>query len=69
MDRYRKRYLAVDRQDFDQAQEILDKYYDRGDIENVSVEFDRSCPLVLIGLECSTDDYLLIAKELGIEVK
>lgn len=69
MGRYRKRYLAVDRKDYDRAHEILDDFYRRGDVDSLSVEFSRSCPLVLIGLECSTDDYLLIAKELGIEIK
>jgi hypothetical protein len=68
MDGYRKRYLAISRKDFDQAEPILDKFYNRGDIDRITVEFRAKCDPVLIGLECSTDDYLLIAEELGIKV-
>lgn len=64
MDGYRKSYMAVSRKDYDQAEVILDKFYNRGDIDRISVEFRSKCDPVLIGLECSTDDLLDIQKEM-----
>lgn len=66
MGKYYKRYLTVDKNDYDHANDILTKFYDRGDIDSVTVESQACGQHILIGVECSTDDYLLIAKELGV---
>lgn len=64
MGKYCTYYLAVKRESYEQAQDILSKVYDRGDIDRISVEFRSGQSLVLIGLECSSDDYLFIEEEL-----
>ena len=64
MDGYRKQYIAVSREDYDQANVILDKFYSRGDIDSITVEFRAKSDPVLIGLECSTDDLNDIQKEM-----
>ena len=64
MDGYSKRYMAVGREDFDRASDILDKFYCRGDIDSITVEFKAKSDPVLIGLECSTDDLLDIQMEM-----
>ena len=68
MDRYRRRYMVIDRKDIERAREVLTKYYDRGDIDRITIEMNYKCEQILIGLECSTDDYMTIAKEFGIEL-
>ena len=71
MDGYRKKYMAVSREDFGRAEPILDEFYNRGDIDRITVEFRAKCDPVLIGLECSTDDLQDIKKairEAGISV-
>ena len=68
MGKYCKRYLTVDKSDYDHANDILTKFYDRGDIDSITVESQVRGRYVLIGIECSSDDYLLIAKELGIQL-
>ena len=64
MDGYRKKYIAVSREDFGRAEPILDKFYDRGDIDSITVEYRAKCDPVLIGLECSTDDLIDIQIEM-----
>lgn len=64
MDGYRKKYIAVSREDFDRAEPILDKFYNRGDVDRITVEFRAKCDPVLIGLECSTDDLIDIQTEM-----
>lgn len=67
MGRYCKRYLAVSREEYDRVHDILTKFFDRGDIDYITVEFRGHGDPILIGLENSTDDYSAIAKELGIK--
>lgn len=64
MDGYRKRYIAINREDYDRAEAILDKFYNRGDIDRITVEYRPKCDPVLIGLECSTDDLIDIQTEM-----
>lgn len=64
MDGYRKKYMAIKKEDWDKAEPILDKFYNRGDIDRITVEFRAKSDPVLIGLECSTDDLLDIQKEM-----
>lgn len=63
MDRYRREYLTMSQHDFERAHDILDRYYNRGDIENISVENNVRDFTVTIGLECSTDDLLALKEE------
>lgn len=68
MGKYRKLYLTVNKEDYEKAHDILEKFYNRGDIDSITIECQAKSEHVLIGVECSTDDYLLLAKELGIEL-
>lgn len=63
MDRYRRHYLTISREDYERADTILEGYYQRGDIWNVSIETDGVNLAVTIGLECSTDDLLSLKNE------
>ena len=68
MGKYHKRYLSVTKEEYERAHDILDKFYDRGDIDSITVTVRAKDEDILIGLTCSTDDYSSIAKELGINV-
>ena len=64
MDGYRKKYIAVSREDYDLAEVVLDEFYNRGDIDRITVEYRPKSDPVLIGLECSTDDLIDIQTEM-----
>lgn len=66
MGKYYKRYLTVEKKDYDHAHDILTKFYDRGDVDAITVTDNPGDKCVLIGVECSSDDYLLIIEELEI---
>ena len=68
MGKYRKYYLVVNQEAFPRADEVLEKFYNRGDLDDATVERWGKDGEVLLGLECSSDDYLLIAEELGMKV-
>lgn len=64
MDRYRRYYLTINREDHERANTILEEYYYRGDIENITIETDITRMTVTVGLECSTDDLLALQEAL-----
>lgn len=66
MGKFIKRYIAVSRKEYEEAHNILEQFYNRGDIDRITVEFRAKSDPVLIGLECSTDDLLAIQKEMRI---
>lgn len=64
MNENRKYYITVGQEDFTRVDEILRKFYDQGYLEDATVEFVGSSGAVILGLECSMFDRLLIAETL-----
>ena len=64
MCRQRMYNITVPDEQFDSTHEIIDKFYERGDIERISVNHDVIDQTHQIWLECSTDDFEDIKKEL-----
>lgn len=63
MDGYCRHYLTINREDYERANAILEEYYYRGDIENITTETDVAHHTVLVGLACSTDDLTSLKNE------
>lgn len=63
MDGYRRHYLTINREDYERANTILEEYYYRGDIENITIETDIVRCTVKVGLQCSTDDLTSLENE------
>ena len=56
--------ITVPAEQFDSAHEIIDKFYERGDIERISVNHDAMKQTYHIWMECSTEDFESIKKQL-----
>ena len=64
MCRQRMYCITVPAEQFDSAHDIIDKYYDRGDIERISVGNSVIDHTYQIWMECATDDFESLKKEL-----
>ena len=64
MCRQRMYNITVPAEQFDSAHEVINKFDERGDIERISVNHDAIDQTYQIWLECSTDDFEDIKKEL-----
>lgn len=64
MCRQRMYNITVTAEQFDSAHEIIDGFYERGDIERISVNQDVIDQTYQIWLECSTDDFESITQKL-----
>ena len=66
MGRFRKYSLAISECDQEIVDEILERYYEQGDIDSVTVEssYDSGKLLIRLWLECSEDDFIAIRNEM-----
>lgn len=64
MNENRKYYITVSQEDFTRVDETLRTLYDKGYLYEATVEFVGSSGAVILGLECSMFDRLLIAETL-----
>lgn len=56
--------ITVPAEQFESAHEIIDRYYEQGCFERISVNHDVIDQTYQIWMECGTDDYESIKKEL-----
>ena len=64
MCRQRMFSITITAEQFDSAHEIIDRYYDQGRIERISVGNDVIDHTYQVWMECGTDDFEDIKKEL-----
>lgn len=64
MCRQRMFNITVPAEQFDSVHNIIDEFYERGEIERISVNHDAVDQTYQIWMECSTDDYESIKQKL-----
>ena len=64
MCRQRMYNITVPAEQFDSAHEIIDRYYQEGCFERISVNHDAVDQTYQIWMECSTDDFESIKQKL-----
>lgn len=64
MPRQRMFNITVTAEQFESAHEIIDRYYEQGVFERISVNHDAVDQTYQVWMECSTDDFEDIKKEL-----
>lgn len=64
MPRQRMFNITVTAEQFDSTHEIIDRYYEQGCFERISVNHDAVDQTYQVWMECSTDDFEDIKKKL-----
>ena len=54
----RRHWITINEEDYDAADEILEKLYQKGYIDSVRVDRSVGNGEIMIGVECSWDDLL-----------
>lgn len=56
--------ITIQAEQFDSASEIIDRFYERGDIDRISFSHTAIDQTYQVWVECSTDDLEALKKEL-----